>query len=594
MRYLLYHKDGLIKKFPLQKPVIRIGRSISNDIIIDDKGVSKKHCKVEVFDDCIKVTDLSSLNGTFVDNTSVKEARITLNRSFGVLNTDFFFKLGDIKEFKINKDLSNIIVGLAKRKRSAKQLELETKECETKYDRLLQNVVEKAMSFERLPDFIGAVKSAISPIIRKGSLFFIHHNQWFTLFDHRPLNDPAALKKQPENFVDKEGSFVLKGETCYYRLYKCKTDPVDCYLIFVNSQNSPAPRDPLHKFLTKLIEIIEFNLQIVPDISFKIEPEPILFQNRDISILGSSPAIKKMVELAQKIAAKSTFILIMGESGTGKELIAKMLHHLSERKKYMAFNCAAIPANLLESELFGYESGAFTDARKQKKGRIEEASGGTLVLDEISDMSLEIQAKLLRVIQEKSLMRLGGLEEIKVDLRIISMTNQDIYRLVKEKKFREDLFFRLRVHELHVPPLRERREDIPGLIKFFSRVYSDKNGIIPGGFSESFGECLFNYDWPGNIRELENEISRIMEIIEDHELISDHHVLPAITAACEEKEERAKTRDMSPIKEEMRNIEREKILSLLDQNKGNKTKTAKMIGMSYRGFLKKLKRLQID
>jgi transcriptional regulator with PAS, ATPase and Fis domain len=174
------------------------------------------------------------------------------------------------------------------------------------------------------------------------------------------------------------------------------------------------------------------------------------------------------------------------------------------------------------------------------------------------------------------------------------MTNRDIYKLVKEKKFREDLFFRLRVHELHVPPLRERREDIPGLIKYFARVYSEKNGIIPGGFSESFGDCLFNYDWPGNIRELKNEIARIMEIIEDHELISDHHILPAISGAGKKKETGKNSEFISPIKETVRSVERENIRSLLEQNKGNKTRTAKMIGMSYRGFLKKIKRLHID
>jgi transcriptional regulator with PAS, ATPase and Fis domain len=290
--------------------------------------------------------------------------------------------------------------------------------------------------------------------------------------------------------------------------------------------------------------------------------------------------MKKIVELAGKIAPKATFILLMGESGTGKELVAKMIHHLSGRKKYIAFNCAAIPANLLESELFGYESGAFTDARKRKKGKIEEASGGTLVLDEIGDMPLETQAKLLRVIQEKAVTRLGGMEEINVDLRIISMTNQNLYKLVEEKKFRQDLFFRLRVHEFSIPPLRERREDIPILIKYFAKIYSQKNGIVHSGFSESFSNIFLNYDWPGNIRELENEIARIMEIIEDHELVSSHHILPSITASCKKKELKTNGYISLPIKEKSFDPERQRILELLKRNNGNKAKTAKEEGMS--------------
>jgi DNA-binding NtrC family response regulator len=593
MFFLEYYKDGRIRKFPLIKSVISIGRSTNNDIILDDVDVSKKHCTTAVLEDHIKVTDLDSLNGIYVGNSRVKGAIIKENGSFRICNTDFNYKKGKKEEFLISRELSSIYSVLANAKRKADIPVPETEESETKYNKLLQSFAEKAVACENPDDFIVQAPETLSSMIRKGCLFYVKDKKWFNLFDWLNLSGEREIKKHLEDQPRIKGKITFKGNPLYYQEFESSFATGGGCLLFLNSKKIPERRNPLGDFLQELIEIFEFSREKIQDMSLKQSDVPYLFHRDNISIIGTSASMKRLADQTKKIALKSSFILIMGESGTGKELFARMVHALSSRKKYVALNCAAIPPNLLESELFGYERGAFTDARKQKRGKIEEASGGTLVLDEIGDMSLEVQSKLLRAVQEKAITRLGGNEEIPVDLRLISITNQDIYSLVETKKFREDLFFRLRVHELRIPPLRERKEDIPGLIKHFTRMYSVKNNVIPGGFSETFRECFVKYDWPGNVRELENEMARIMELIEDHELISNHHILPDIASSVKNKSVE-KDQKIPSFKEKALVEEREKMLELLEQNNGNKTRAAKAIGMSYRGFLKKLKRLNIS
>ncbi len=592
MFYLLYYKKGTIKKFPLNKSFVTIGRVSDNDIVLDDTDVSKKHCRIEVLDNKLKISDLNSLNGIFIGQTRVNEATIRLNGSFGIGKTDFYYKKGEIKEFKVSPELSDIFPILMQSKRKLDAPVPETEESVTKYDKLALDMIEKALVCDDHQDFINTIRESLALMIRKGCLFYVREKEWIKLFDRLGLAGITKIKKQMMDRYEKKGALNHAGQRLYFQLFESRSHAMDGHLLFFNTEEISELQSTLGDFLRKLSEIFNINRRNVQDISSNLTDLPMLFHKGDISIVGTSSSMQRMVEQARRIAPKSSSVLIMGESGTGKELFSRMIHELSSRDKYVALNCAAIPSHLLESELFGYEAGAFTDARKQKRGKIEEASGGTLVLDEIADMPPSVQAKLLRVFQEKSITRLGGNEDIKVDLRIISMTNQKIYELVNTQKFRKDLFFRLRVQELSIPPLRERKEDIPGLIKHFSRIYSRRNNVIPGGFSESFRECFVNYDWPGNTRELENEIARILEIIEDHELISDHHILPNIKAACRPKTTMEKM-GLSTFKENALAEERARILDLLEQNKGNKSKTARDIGMSYRGFLKKLKRLNI-
>ncbi len=270
-------------------------------------------------------------------------------------------------------------------------------------------------------------------------------------------------------------------------------------------------------FLSKPVDFAQLEKSIkraVDYVSMKRELEHLRReQMRDAEfVVGSSQVMKDAVELAGKAALKKANVLIIGETGTGKDVLAQYIYSTGQRKpnSYIAINCAAIQNTMLESELFGHEAGAFTTAMKRKLGQMELADGGVLFLDEISSMSLDLQAKLLRSIENKTFKRVGGEHDVTVDIQVVSASNRDLPTLIKEGKFREDLYYRLRVVEIVLPPLRERIEDIPDLVGYFVRKYNMKNGVNVQSVAPEAIEALQQYRWPGNIRELSNAIERAM------------------------------------------------------------------------------------
>src|SRR5262249_37666075 len=318
-------------------------------------------------------------------------------------------------------------------------------------------------------------------------------------------------------------------------------------------------------------------------------------------MIGVSPAFRRMMNLIDQVADSSATVLIQGESGTGKELAARAIHERSSRRKgpFVAVNCAALPENLLESELFGCERGAFTGAAGRKEGRFELADGGTLFLDEVADLSAVTQPKILRVLQEGEFERVGGTKTIRVDVRIVTATNQDLASLVREKRFREDLFYRLNVISIQVPPLRDKREDVPVLAPHFLRVYAAKNNRQLDGFSDEAIGCLEAYSWPGNVRELENVIERAVVLARGTRVDT-----PDLPDAVRERSvmllrggpgEGAGTtavpdgifqiRVGTPLAE----VEHRLLEETLRINHGNKTLTAKMLGIDPKTVFRKLK-----
>ncbi|MBI1810859.1 MAG: sigma-54-dependent Fis family transcriptional regulator [Nitrospirae bacterium] len=293
-----------------------------------------------------------------------------------------------------------------------------------------------------------------------------------------------------------------------------------------------AIRDGAYDFFTKPVDIGIVRTVInraIEKYELQRELETIKTENlkgilRD-EIIAESEEMKQAVKLAMKVAATDVTALITGESGSGKELIAKAIHKLSDRKDnpFVSVNCAAIPETLLESELFGYEKGAFTGASKQHAGKFERASKGSIFLDEIGDLSPGLQAKLLRVLQNKEIERLGGTRTIKVDMRLISATNKNLDSAIRDGSFREDLLYRVRVFEIHVPPLRERIKDIPLLSDYFVKKYSRTMGRNVKGISASAIKFFLSYSWPGNVREMENLIQRAI-ILEDTDTVREETV----------------------------------------------------------------------
>lgn len=310
-------------------------------------------------------------------------------------------------------------------------------------------------------------------------------------------------------------------------------------------------------------------------------------------IVGDSSESNSIKNLAKKSANTNSNVLIVGESGTGKELYAHSIHNASNRRlgPFIKINCGAIPAELLESELFGYEDGAFTGAKKGgKKGKFELANGGTIFLDEIGDMPMCMQVKLLRVIQEREVEKVGGNILKKIDVRIIAATNKNLEKLVEKNKFREDLYYRLNVIRINVPSLRERKEDILLISDFLVKKVSDRLGICIKGISKEAKEYLCNYNWPGNIRELENVIERSANLLDSDLVIKPKHLPKEILKGYVVK---APTKENKYLKDIISEVEKEVICNCLEKNNGNKNKTSKILGISRANLYKKISEYNI-
>ncbi|GAQ94453.1 sigma-54 specific transcriptional regulator protein [Thermodesulfovibrio aggregans] len=320
--------------------------------------------------------------------------------------------------------------------------------------------------------------------------------------------------------------------------------------------------------------------------------------NDKVVIVGQSIQIQRVLTLIDKLSKTDSTVLIMGESGTGKELVAKMIHQKSQRgeKPFIPVNCAAIPSELLEAELFGYEKGAFTGASTTRQGRFELANEGTIFLDEIGDMPLHLQVKILRVIQDRSFERIGGTKSIQVDVRIIAATNKNLENEVKEGRFREDLFWRLNVVPVVIPPLRERKEDIPLLCDYFIDKFSKKFGYSLKINSQVM-EIFLNYHWPGNVRELENLIERLY-VLNDGGTVSVEDI-PERIRFGENLLPKAVSDDLNPfssgidLNEVLRDYEKKLILHALNLNGWVKSRAAKYLNINRTTLIEKMKRLGI-
>jgi two-component system response regulator HydG len=353
-----------------------------------------------------------------------------------------------------------------------------------------------------------------------------------------------------------------------------------------------AMKEGAYDFLTKPFD----RAALIRIVRQALERRALILENRALQrrldeltgageLIGQSPAIRDVLDLVRQVAPAAATVLIQGESGTGKELVARALHDLSHRrgKPFVRVNCAALPETLLESELFGYEKGAFTGAVGRKDGRFQLADGGTLLLDEVGDLSSLTQAKLLRVLQEGEFEPLGATRTIKVDVRVVAATNQDLAQLVREKRFREDLYYRLQVITVTVPPLRDRPEDIPLLALHFLRRFATKNHRELEGFTDAALNGLRNYSWPGNVRELEHAVERGVILARGRLLdVSD---LPETVTQTEP----AARVVPIPIGMPLDEVEQRLIDETLRQTKGDKELAAKLLGIASRTIYRKLK-----
>src|SRR5881409_2645542 len=404
-------------------------------------------------------------------------------------------------------------------------------------------------------------------------------------------------------------------------LTRAREDRVDTLFIVMTAQNTmanaiEATKRGAYDYLTKPFDLEQVAALIARAMELRRLTRNLehlrgeLEQRHDL-VIGGTPAMQEVYKVIGRVAPTDATVLIQGETGTGKELLAKTIHHHSERRgPFVALNCPGIPSELLESELFGYERGAFTGAVERRIGKFEAAAGGTLMLDEIADMPLALQAKLLRVLQEREFTRVGGRDALRADVRIIAASNQDLEAAVRAGRFRDDLFFRLNVVRLTLPPLRERRGDISDLIQFFIDKFNRDLGTAIVGVSDDVRELLMRHTWPGNVRELENALLRAAVLARGRTLVPEDFALAG--------QPRQSSAEVLPLEEAVRHrlaellerdagvpvgelhatlisaVERPLIEIVLERSGGNQVKAAEMLGINRNTLRKKITELGID
>jgi transcriptional regulator with GAF, ATPase, and Fis domain len=599
--------------FALPNGEIYVGRDPSNVLAISDPSLSRRHCAITRDNDGYNIRDLDSRNGTSVNGMAVKEVRLRHGDQISVGDSIFVLLLRD--------DAEESPAGRIEYEDSLTQATAQFRPQDVLYlqpDRILKelpansrlarnlnallNISRAVHSIRDLDELQGQILNLIFDVVpaERGAILLDgkgDENFSSVFARHRIAKSvlPVPVSRTIARQVMKEGLAILgadvpgsNGLANVESLVNCQVRSLLCVpltmfekvtgCIYLDTCDSASRFDEDHLQLVAAIAGTSAvalenarRMQWLEQENLRLSAEI----NLDHNLIGESPRMKEVYQFLARVAPTDSNVLLQGESGTGKELAARAIHRNSPRsnKPFLAINCAAIPENLLESELFGHERGAFTGAVAQKKGRLEMANGGVVLLDEIGELAPALQVKLLRVLQEREFERLGGLRAISVDLRLIAATNQDLAQAVKAGNFRNDLFYRLNVLSLIMPPLRDRREDIAMLANYFIAKYVKKSNTRTKKLSPEAMVCLANYDWPGNVRELENAIEHaivlsVSDVIQPEDLpesILEKGLIPSTEGA----------KYHSQVKE----LKKQLILDALEETKRNYTEAAHVLGV---------------
>jgi len=582
MLYLLYLRNGFIKKFPLDKKRILVGRSKKCDFFLDESFVSKEHAEITVHAHWLDIKDMGSTNGTFTETGEIQEARVEMNQWFRIGYLKFFLKEGNADEFvlsgRIQPLFNRISNAIAEKEKTTEALNI-------LYTETLVEMLQIGFSLQGYGNLFQHAEELLKDTLRKGCLLLVSkkekmfkiESQWnylkkYSVDFNRIIKTPGLFQEVFKN-KKSDGSYYF----CSFPVHLAQQTQV---LIYVTETSVSTE-------VMDFLEALALEISVIHSlIEHDLSPQPGKKVEKAPDIITKNAKMLNLLSQCKKIAASNLFVLIEGETGSGKELIARFIHYHSKRNpgNFIALNCAAIPENLMEVELFGHEKGAFTDAVSQRRGKLELASGGTLVLDEIGDMPLNLQAKLLRTIQEGQFYRVGGNQPIKVDLRIICLTNKNVKELMQKKIFREDLYYRIAHVCLNVPPLRERKEDIVPLVNHFIEIFSNETGIIIKGFSHRAIKVMESYDWPGNIREFQNEMLKILNLAETNDIIDIDMLKSEIVNFYEANNPENWTPEM----------EKNQLLRLMEKYKWNKSLVAKELNISRTTLYEKIKKYGID
>jgi transcriptional regulator with GAF, ATPase, and Fis domain len=598
--------------FALPGSEVPVGRDPGNLLAIPDPSLSRRHCIILPADSGFLIRDLDSRNGTYVNGVAIKEGSLQHGDQISVGDSVFILLIRDDAhgtseagvEFEdgpaqataqvrpqdvLYLQPDRILGELPSSSRVTRNLNALLK---------ISRIVHQIHDLEKLQSQILELMFEVAPAERGAILLDGQGEKFASVFArHRASASahPVRVSRTIARKVVIEGVAVLgtdvlrnDGLNSVESLLVSNVRSLLCVplivfqkvtgCIYLDTTNSSARFDDDHlQLVTAVAGICAVALENARRLR-DLEQENLRLATKihlEHNMVGESPRLKQTCSLISKVAPTDSTVLIEGESGTGKELAARALHRSSPRhdRQFVAINCAAIPEELLESELFGHERGAFTNAVTQKKGRLELANGGTVFLDEIGEMAPKLQVKLLRVLQEREFERIGGIGTIKVDVRIIAATNKDLAASVKAGEFRRDLYYRLNVVSVVMPPLRERRPDIPLLAGHFVEKYSQKFAIKPKRISPEAMACLMNYSWPGNVRELENAIERAL-VLGSSDLLHPEDLPEAVV-----------TKDISAgvtgakYHAALIDLKKHLILKALEETKGNYTDAARLLGL---------------
>jgi transcriptional regulator with GAF, ATPase, and Fis domain len=602
------------KLFPLTADEVSIGRDPSNEISLLDSLVSRRHCVIRKEANGFRLVDMESRNNTFVSGVPVMDRVLLHGDQIRVGNTILVFQGAGSETVTGNASLqfdATPMPGAATvilRKEDARYLQSSRPDglpATAKTVRDLNVLLEFSRTLntvrglDALQEKVLEAVLAIVPADQAAVLLSEDGGAGFSSIvgRHRLLgpNQPIHASQTILNRVLEENLAVLSNDVQSddaYReadsLLERKVHSVLAVPLEVQGKmlgvmyldaSSPGARfdSDLLEFVATLGNITALAIENARHLERLGGENRRLYEELNIhhSMIGESKAMHEVYDFVSRVAGRDSTVLISGESGTGKELVARAVHNNSGRadKPFVAINCAAITETLLESELFGHERGAFTGAVSQKKGKLEVAEGGTVFLDEIGELAVPMQAKLLRVLQEREFERVGGTRSIKLDVRLIAATNRDLKEASRTGAFRADLYYRLNVVSLHMPALRERREDIPMLAAFFAAQYGEKVKRRVAGISPEARACLQRYDWPGNVRELENAIERAV-VLGSTELILLDDLPDSIL-----EETAASGEPVSALHDGIRDAKKVLIERAIEQANGNYTDAAKILGV---------------
>ena len=596
--------------FALQSDEVSIGRDPSNQICVNDNSVSRRHCLIKNENGSFTIVDLESYNGTFVNAVPIGEQSLNHGDQIAVGHVLFLFllheaedadggssvelsdeELGNLSTIRLERKEalylkpSAVVAALPPDARIARDLNALLK-ISTSLSAVRELSALEHELLETILDTIPAERAAIL-LVRENSEALVAS---YGRDKKSQTEQPIRISRSVAEKVLREGAGILcldeslreaesllAAQVCSLLCVPLVVRERVVGLIYLDTSNPAIVFDEGHlQLLTAVGGIAAVAIENVQQLEWLHSENERLHEeiNLEHNMIGESPRMREVYRFIEKIAPADATVLIRGESGTGKELVAHAIHDNSDRssKPFAAINCAVLSEPLLESELFGYERGAFTGAVAQKRGRLEVADGGTLFLDEVGELTPATQSKLLRVLQERQFERLGGTRTIDVDVRVLAATNRNLEEAIKDGTFRADLYYRLNVISLTLPPLRERREDIPLLASHFAVKYGKKCKRPVNGISPEARACLVAYDWPGNVRELENAIERAV-VLGNTDVILPDDLPEAIlsTAPVPEK--------LSNYHEAVLAMKKQYVLRALEQTNGNYTEAAKHLGI---------------